>query len=127
MAALHARVFSVPRPWSEAEFAAFLSSPLCFAISAEGGFALGRVVAGEAELLTIAVEPDRQGKGIGRTLLGEFLDRTKAAGADSIFLEVAENNLKARALYERLGFAETGRRRGYYGGVDAILMGRQAG
>lgn len=124
MADLHGRAFTVPRPWSAAEFEGVLTSPLCFVVTAEGGFALGRVVAGEAELLTIAVEPDLQGRGIGRRLMARFLEEAAARGAESVFLEVAETNVAARALYATAGFAEAGRRRGYYDGVDAVVMRR---
>ncbi len=125
VAALHGRAFTQPRPWTEQEFQGFLDSPLCFLVSVEGGFALGRVVAGEAELLTIAVEPVRQGQGLGWQLMTAFLAEAQARGAESIFLEVAETNAPARALYARAGFVETGRRRGYYEGVDAVVMVRQ--
>jgi ribosomal-protein-alanine N-acetyltransferase len=125
LAALHLRVFVNPRPWTAAEFAALLESPLCFLIEAEGGFALGRVVAGEAELLTIAVAPERQGRGVGRQLMAGFLAEAQSRAAESVFLEVAETNAPARALYQRAGFAEAGRRRGYYEGIDAVVMMRQ--
>lgn len=125
LAALHGRAFTVPRPWSAAEFAGLLDSPLCFLVSVPGGFALGRVVAGEAELLTIAVEPEQQGQGIGRGLMAAFLAEARARGAEHVFLEVAADNARARALYAGAGFVETGRRRGYYDGVDAVVMVRQ--
>lgn len=127
MAALHQRAFTVPRPWSAEEIAALLASPLVFVVATEGGFAMGRVVAGEAELLTIAVEPELQGRGIGRGLMADFLAEAAARGAESVFLEVAENNVSALALYRGVGFAEAGRRRGYYGGVDAVVMVRPGG
>ena len=65
MADVHAAAFTTPRPWSEAEIADLLASPLCFALTEPGGFLLGRVVAGEAELLTIAVAPDARRRGLG--------------------------------------------------------------
>lgn len=92
-------------------------------------FALGRCVAGEAELLTIAVDPASQGRGLGRLCLRRFLDACRDAGADRVFLEVATSNRAARSLYETEGFREDGRRKGYYrtsGGapVDALLMSK---
>ena len=125
MSELHGRAFTVPRPWTAAEFAGLLGSPLCFVVLSEGGFALGRVVAGEAELLTIAVEPDRQGQGIGRRLMDLFLQEARQRGAEDLFLEVAADNGRAKALYARAGFVETGRRRGYYDGVDAVVMSQR--
>ena len=127
MARLHQAAFVTPRPWSAPEIGDLLASPLCFVVTAEGGFAMGRVVAGEAELLTIAVDPARQGCGIGSGLMGMFLAEAGLRQAERVFLEVAETNLAARALYRRAGLIESGRRRGYYHGpqgesVDAIVM-----
>ena len=122
MAALHGAAFVNPRPWSAAEIAALLASPLCVVVWSEGGFAMGRVVADEAEVLTIAVEPAVQGQGIGSGLLGRLMDEARARGAEAMFLEVAEDNAAARAVYARAGFLEDGRREGYYGGVDALVM-----
>ena len=125
----HARCFTTPRPWTAAEFAALLAEPPVFATLAETGFALGRVVADEAELLTIAVAPEARRQGEGRALLDGFLRTARARGAETAFLEVAADNTPAIALYERGGFAPAGRRRGYYtqpGGpaLDALVMTR---
>ena len=127
MAALHARCFTTPRPWTAAEFAALLAEPPVFATLAETGFALGRVVADEAELLTIAVAPEARRNGEGRALLDGFLRTARARGAGTAFLEVAADNAAALALYRWSGFAEAGRRRGYYHSpgnppVDALVM-----
>ncbi len=127
MAALHARCFTTPRPWTAAEFAALLAEPPVFATLAETGFALGRVVADEAELLTIAVAPEARRNGEGRALLDGFLRTALARGAETAFLEVAADNAAALALYRRSGFSEAGRRRGYYHSpgnppVDALVM-----
>lgn len=128
MARLHAASFILPAPWSEAEIAATLASPHCFALIRDTGFLLGRVVAGEAELITIAVDPAARRLGTGRGLVQAFLTEAKTRSAEVAFLEVAETNAAARALYMSAGFAQTGRRKGYYRGAglvtDAILMGR---
>lgn len=128
MARLHAASFTLPAPWSEAEITATLASPYCFALNRETGFLLGQVVAGEAELMTIAVAPAARNQGTGRALVEAFLTQARARCAEVAFLEVAETNAAARALYAAAGFAQTGRRKGYYRGaglvVDAILMGR---
>lgn len=118
MAALHAASFTIPRPWSAAEFAGLLASTLVFVLTKPGGFLLGRVVAGEAELLTIAVAPDLRRKGIGAALLQGFLQTATDRGADSAFLEVAAGNTAAQALYAAAGFTAAGKRRGYYRGAD---------
>ncbi len=130
LAALHGRCFTSPRPWSEAEFTGFQSDPLAFLlVEGDAGFLLGRAVAGEAELLTIAVAPEARGRGLGQRLVSRFLYQARLRGADSAFLEVAEDNAAARALYARAGFTEAGRRRGYYhrhdgAPVDALILRR---
>lgn len=129
MARLHGAAFVMPRPWSEAEIADLLASPMCFALTEPEGFLIGRVVADEAELLTIAVDPAAQGRGVGGRLMQQFLRALQDRQAERVFLEVAEGNLAARALYERAGFGVTGLRRGYYHGpegqvVDAVVMAR---
>ena len=130
LAALHARSFTTPRPWSEGEFAGFLADPLVFLlVEGDAGLILGRAVAGEAELLTIAVAPEARQRGLGRKLVSRFLYQARLRGADSAFLEVAEDNAAARTLYTRSGFTEAGRRRGYYrtpGGrlIDALVLRR---
>ncbi|MDX5350628.1 MAG: GNAT family N-acetyltransferase, partial [Paracoccaceae bacterium] len=74
LAILHARCFSTPRPWTQAEFAGFLSDPLVFLlVESDAGFLLGRAVAGEAELLTLAVAPEARRRGLGQRLVSRFL------------------------------------------------------
>ena len=130
LAVLHARSFVTPRPWSEAEVASLLADPLVFLlVEGDAGFLLGRAVAGEAELLTIAVAPEARQRGLGRKLVSRFLYQARLRGADTAFLEVAEDNSAARTLYARAGFAEAGRRRGYYRtptgqAVDALVLRR---
>lgn len=118
MAALHAASFTTPRPWSEAEITALLGDPLVFALTEPGGFLMGRAVAGEAELLTVAVAPSQRGTGIGTRLVRTFLAQARQRGAESAFLEVSEANSAARALYAACGFEIAGRRRNYYHAPD---------
>jgi [ribosomal protein S18]-alanine N-acetyltransferase len=127
LAAIHAASFTLPRPWSEPEIASLLASPGVFVVSEPGGFAMGRVVLDETELLTLAVEPAARRQGLGRALLARFGAEAAAAGATRAFLEVAVDNLPAIGLYASAGYREAGRRRGYYhtpGGasVDAVIM-----
>ena len=93
-----------------------------------GGFALGRVTLDEAELLTIAVHPEWQRRGVGAALLDAFHAALSAGGATLCHLEVAETNEAARALYHAAGYTVSGRRRGYYTEtkppIDAIGMVR---
>ena len=128
MALLHHASFRMPRPWNAVEFRELLASPRVFAFRVgERALLIGQVVADEAELLTLAVDPGFRRQGLGRRLVRQFLVEARGRGATSAFLEVAATNLGAMALYEACGFAETGRRRGYYRGperaVDAVLMG----
>ncbi|GHE99076.1 N-acetyltransferase GCN5 [Aliiroseovarius zhejiangensis] len=130
LASLHAAAFADQRPWSAAEMQSLLSTPHVFVAGFDQGFVMGRTILDEAELLTIAVDPDHQGQGIGRQLLSAFEDQARARGAIRAFLEVAEDNTTARALYGSAGWAESGRRVGYYArqtgdSVDAILLEKQ--
>jgi ribosomal-protein-alanine N-acetyltransferase len=131
LAALHARCFRTPKPWSAADFSGFLADSLCFLlVEGDAGFLLGRAVAGEAELLTLAVAPDARRRGLGRKLVARFLYQARLRGADSAFLEVSAENAAAMALYESAGFAQSGRRSGYYRTpdgtrVDALVMHRE--
>jgi [ribosomal protein S18]-alanine N-acetyltransferase len=126
LAALHARAF--PRGWSAAELVKLLENPAAFALADRQGqgFVLAWVVADEAEILTLAVAPEARRRGLGAALVREAARLAQARGAAALHLEVAEDNLAARALYAKLGFAEAGRRLGYYaaGAMNAIVMRR---
>ena len=82
------------------------------------GFVLAREAAGEGEILTIAVHPAWQGRGIGRSLMDAVLRELYGRRGTALFLEVDEGNAPAIALYRRLGFEEAGRRESYYAGED---------
>jgi [ribosomal protein S18]-alanine N-acetyltransferase len=78
----------------------------------------------QADVLTIAVAPGYWGRGIGSALLAALVQEARDRGCTEVFLEVREDNPRARGLYLRRGFQEIGVRRGYYqpSGVDAIVM-----
>lgn len=123
LAEIHAASFQRPRPWSADEIAALASSQGVFLLEAEAAFLIGRVIAGEAELLTIAVSPTHRRKGAGRDLVRRFVATARQVGADSAFLEVASDNGAAKALYLATGWQQVGLRKGYYAaGVDALVM-----
>lgn len=116
LAALHAQCFTTPRPWSAREFTSILSH--AFLIETPHAFLIGRVIADEAELLTLAVAPHARRTGTGMGLVADFLGRAAGAGAVDAFLEVAQDNAAARALYAQAGFLEAGRRKAYYTAPD---------
>ena len=116
LAAIHAEAFETP--WDAASLSALLASPGVFVVAEADGFILIRVVADEAEILTLAVRPSARRGGLGARLVEAAVVRAAALGADRMFLEVAEDNAAARALYARAGFHEAGRRRGYYARAD---------
>lgn len=129
LARLHQQSFITPRPWSAAEIASLLQSPHVFAEVDAHGFLLGRVIADEAEVLTLCVAPIARRGGVGARLLAAFMATARARGATTAFLEVAADNSAALALYARDGFTQTGQRRAYYTApdgrsVDAALLAR---
>jgi ribosomal-protein-alanine N-acetyltransferase len=87
------------------------------------GFLVARHLAPEWELENIAVAPEARRSGLGMQLLNALLTRARETKSESVFLEVRESNAAARALYEKAGFRQTGRRKAYYlvPAEDAIL------
>lgn len=78
------------------------------------GFVIHRVVAGESELMALAVAPDQRGRGLGLRLLQTALTDVLRMGARAMFLEVAVDNPAAQNLYLKQGFKKVGRRANYY-------------
>ncbi|WP_075653969.1 ribosomal protein S18-alanine N-acetyltransferase [Pseudochrobactrum sp. B5] len=135
LADLHAPAFH--HAWSEEDFAGMLSQGNIFGFIARpvgkpkqaAGFVLARLVAGEAEILTITVSSAFQRRGIGRDLMEAVLRHLHHERAESLFLEVDESNVAAQALYRRLGFIQVGQRPAYYetghGRSNALVLRRQ--
>ncbi|MEO0401074.1 MAG: GNAT family N-acetyltransferase [Pseudomonadota bacterium] len=127
LAQIHHAAFRDARPWTAAEFQTLLAADHTHLTAHAYGFALWRAIAGEAELLTLAVAPDHQGQGIGGRVMRTWMGDA-AALADSAFLEVAADNISACALYARHSFVEVARRPGYYrrpdghAAQDAVVM-----
>ena len=134
IADMHARLF--PEPWHSAGVSKLLEHPGATTLIAKTGFpkasvgfVMGQLAADEAEVLSIGVVPEWQRAGLGKRLM-EGLERAlKKAGTKRMFLEVAEDNKSARALYDRCGFKEVGRRKGYYArnnspAVDALVLSK---
>lgn len=125
LADLHAR--AIEPSWSAVDIAELLTNPATFAfLSPAQGFVLAWAPTDEAELLTLVVVPEARRRGVGAGLVGAVLGAGAARGASALHLEVAADNESAINLYAKLGFAEIGRRQGYYqreaGAVDAMLM-----
>jgi ribosomal-protein-alanine N-acetyltransferase len=86
-------------------------------------FLIAHRVDAEWELENIVVAATARRRGIGKRLLGELIEHVRSARGSEIFLEVRQSNHDARALYRKIGFEETGLRKGYYSypPEDAIL------
>jgi len=131
IAAVHAASFQ--RGWGEDEFARLLSERnvighRALVAGSLVGFVLSRLAEGEAEILSIALAPAWRGRGFARPLLDHHLRRLAGLGMRTVFLEVGENNAPAGRLYQKAGFYEVGRRRGYYeGGATALVLRRDLG
>ena len=132
LASLHASAFAAP--WSVGSLAEGIGARHGFAFLAVRGdtplgFILAQAVAGEAEVLTLAVAPQARREGVGRALVEAAAQAAAGRGAATVWLEVAEDNTTAVALYAAAGFEAAGRRRGYYGrpggAVDALMMRRR--
>ncbi len=135
IAALERECFSTPwsanslREAGESECTCFLVA-LQYDVTLTNGRVIGfgcvTVVAGEAELLNIAISPVHRREGFGGRLLSALLEEAMKRGAEKVFLEVREGNVAARTLYQKYGFTEFGVRRNYYKQPveNAVLMER---
>ena len=127
MATIHVLAFVDERPWNVAEFDDLLGQDGVFSLSEGPSFAVCRQVLDETELLMLATHPEHRRQGLAASLCAAWLDKAQSQGATRAFLEVASDNLAARALYEALGFEEAGRRKAYYTrksmpAADALTM-----
>ena len=132
LAQLHGASFH--RGWGESEFETMLTerNTLVHRLKLGRkviGFAVSRMAADEAEILSVAIDASQRGRGLSRNLLLTHLGHLAGRGVHTVFLEVEENNQPARRLYEWGGFSVVGRRERYYqqpGGeqLNALLMRR---
>lgn len=127
-ATLHGASFDVG--WSEDSLRSHFDNDLCLGVFAPdlAGFIVTRLAVDQAEIITIAVAPERRGHGIGQTLMEQALTHLHGNGVELLFLEVAEDNLSAIALYKKCGFNPIGKRPAYYrraGGRVAALTFRK--
>jgi ribosomal-protein-alanine N-acetyltransferase len=120
-----------PFPWTQGNFADSIQAGYRCWLYMEGesmaGYAVVMLGAGEAHLLNLSVSKDCQGRGVGRSLLGDLIQAARNEGAQTMLLEVRPSNLAGRALYGQAGFAQLGVRRAYYpaegGREDALILG----
>lgn len=117
------------RAWSADQIAQESAAGRIVEVATEGDEIIGyysvSIVPPDSELMRLAVATRLRRAGWGARLLAEAIDTAVSLGATRMLLEVAADNLPALALYERFGFVEIANRRGYYSGIDAVVMERQ--
>lgn len=122
---------SFSKPWQHEHFQDEITSPHSFPFVAEtGGIIVGyiciRSLFEEAEILDIAVAPEKRGIGIAGMLICKAIKIAAEKGAEMLVLEVRASNICAITLYKKNGFIRTGLRKMYYEGKeDAVLMERR--
>ncbi|MSU89547.1 GNAT family N-acetyltransferase [Rhodobacteraceae bacterium 2CG4] len=131
LAALHASAFSgPPRPWTAEEFAGLLADPGVLLLTAGAdAFLLARIAGPEAEVLTLCTAPSARRRGLARRLLDRLDAVLARRGVEELYLEVAETNAPARALYAAAGFTARGHRKDYYSDrgahrIHALVLGK---
>ena len=137
LARLHAAAFPQHQAWDALALEKLLRTPGFSALLAwrgeePAGFILYRRAADEGEIITLAIAPPERRRGLASRLVSVALADMNMGGARRVFLEVADDNTAAIALYEKAGFASAGRRRNYYTApngrkTDAVILMRAFG
>lgn len=135
MAIIHAESFAPPMGrggWPALEMSAHVQKDMCLGLEKDGAlaaFLILSVVADQAEILTIATAGSARRQGLARAMLVQVFPMLRARGITEFFLEVAEDNDAAIALYRYTGFVPVGRRPGYYrrekGRVAALTLSKK--
>lgn len=119
-------------PWSERSIASELENPLShWLVAMDGeklvGYVGSQTVLGETDMMNVAVCPDYRRQGIAEGLILALTADLKARESHCLTLEVRDSNVSARALYEKLGFSEIGRRKNYYRNPkeDALILRKE--
>jgi ribosomal-protein-alanine N-acetyltransferase len=120
---------SFSSPWSRESFEAELENGHArYIVALEGGEVVGYAgywrIFEEAHVTNVAVSPAKRGLGYGKAIMKELMGLAVADGALAMTLEVRVSNVRARGLYESLGFSSAGTRPKYYedNGEDAMIM-----
>jgi ribosomal-protein-alanine N-acetyltransferase len=119
-------------PWSENSVASELNNDLALWLVAMNddtvvGYIGSQTVAGETDVMNIAVHPDWRRRGIAQSLIECLVVELKNRGSEALMLEVRASNAPAIALYEKLGFRQVGRRPNYYRNPkeDALILRKE--
>ena len=130
MASIHAQSFE--RSWDALEMATHTQRDLCLGVDQDGALAAFIILsraADQAEILTIATAKSARRQGLARKLLDVAAAQLRSMGTAELFLEVAEDNAGALALYRGAGFQPIGRRPGYYrrsaGRIAALTLSKK--
>lgn len=122
LAQTHALAFG-GKGWPARDFERYLNDPKVMICGDDTCYVVFRLAGPEAEILTLATRPDKQGKGRATQMLTAALNELTTAAVEEVFLEVAEDNTAAIALYNRNGFTAFATRSAYYANsVAAICM-----
>ena len=119
-------------PWSEKSVASELNNKLALWLVAEeegrvAGYIGSQTCGDESDVMNVAVHPDFRRRGIAEALVTSLVEQLKAINSRCLTLEVRASNAPAIALYEKIGFAEVGRRKNYYRNPreDALIMRKE--
>ena len=133
LARIHASCFA--EAWDAEAFRRFIEKPGMLALVAKDAaendlqaFILVQVAADESEIISVGTYASARRSGMAHALLAQAIAEAARRGAKAMFLEVAEDNAAALALYRRCDFTPQARRKGYYerpgGTVDALVLRR---
>ena len=119
-------------PWSEKSIASELKNDLSvWMVALDGdrvvGYIGSQTAADETDMMNVAVHPDYRRRGIAQILIELLIPELKRRCSTSLSLEVRASNEPAKQLYEKLGFAEVGRRKNYYRDPkeDALILRKE--
>lgn len=119
-------------PWSENSLAGELTNPLStWLVAMDGellaGYIGSQAVLGEADMMNLAVAPEYRRRGVGEALTAALVKALQARQVTALTLEVRVSNTPAIALYEKMGFAQVGRRPRYYEKPreDALILRKE--